>query len=196
MCSSVSGSEGRFARVLIEGLPFGGLGRFCAELREMGEVVVPSDTLGRLMGDDLSTWRGLMGALHADWIHVGVGLREDVYWYVRGLWSYMVYVEAGYRLGKLDTICRDELVESLGARLIDAPRPDLVVYFEARPAISAVLQREMEALSTCYGVWCGMMRGLGVQVYIAPPLPNDVRLREAWAVRIWQDLCGLLPSTT
>lgn len=196
MSLSVCGLEDRFARVLVEGLPLGGLGRFCAELREMGELVIPSDTLGRLLGDDLWTWRGHLGALHADWVHVGVGLEEDVYWYVRGLWSYMVYIEAAYRLGSLGVVQRDELMESLGSRLLDSPRPDLVVYFEQRPSDCEALKEEMEILSTCYGVWCGMMRGLGVQVYSAPPIPQDVRLREEWAVRVWQDLCGLLPSTT
>lgn len=196
MSSSVSGSGGRFSRVLVEGLPFGGLGRFCAELTEMGEVVIPSDSLGLLLGDEYLTWRGQLMLLLADWEYTHLNHDEDVLWYVRGMYSYMVYIESAYRLEVIEREQYLALMDSLGAKLVDVDLPEVIVYFEERPLISKALEREMNVLSTCYGVWCGMMRGLGVQVYVPPPLPSDVCLRESWAVGIWQDLCGLLPSTT
>lgn len=196
MSSSVSGSCSRFARVLVEGLPFGGLGRFCAELAEMGEVVIPSDTLGLLLGDEYLTWRGQLMLLLADWEYTHLNNDEDVFWYVRGMYSYMVYIESAYRLEVIEREKYLTLMDSLGAKLMKADLPDVIVYFGEGPLSSKVLERELKTLSTCYGVWCGMMRGLGVQVYIAPPVPVEVSLRESWAVGIWQDLCNLLPSTT
>ena len=189
--STVSGDP--VPRILLCGLPSSGIYRFSACLSGIGEYVIGDRVLSALLGGDLS-WRDSFGVVCADWECVGSWWADDMCWYTRGLWSYMVYLECAHRLGSIDLEEYQSLMDILGDKLNKTPLPDVIVFFSGGGGVLSEL--EVSVLRGGYGVWCCMMRSLGVELYIAPPMPEDSTYRESWAVDIWDDVCALPALTT
>lgn len=185
-----SSSLGSVSRILLCGLPSSGIHRFSVCLDDIGEVVLGDSVLSALLGGDLS-WRDSFGVVCADWECGGSWWSDDLCWYTRGLWSYMVYLECAYRLGSIEDEDYLSLMAVLGEKLNEVERPDVIVFFTGGRGVLSEL--EASVLQGCYGVWCCMMRGLGVELYLAPPMPDDPTLREAWCVDVWDDVCALPP---